>query len=243
MKIPSCTFVMLCIAVPLAQGFSYIGTLSKSIGLRNHYCGPLRSQVDTSEKQEAKVKFQTKVVNVQDESLASLRKQIDSEGKKPRVRSVNSLLLEELEQIDIPDPATLTDVSYEIKPAYVDLNGIQPFQAILGSLLAAGLSFGAWKFTNAMTIIYANQSAKLAQSDILMVSRMTGFMRQVIVGSGSLATGVFGFTSLGMLLMGVRVAYGVAKGELDPTYVDPEKEKKSIDLADVNEVLSKTKLE
>ena len=39
------------------------------------------------------------------------------------------------------------------------------------------------------------------------------------MGLFSLASGFFGVTGMGIFAMGVRVAYGVAKGELDPTPV------------------------
>jgi Protein of unknown function (DUF3082) len=41
-------------------------------------------------------------------------------------------------------------------------------------------------------------------------------MKQVIVGLGSLATGVFGMTAVGMALLGGRVLAGVLSGELSP---------------------------
>ena len=45
----------------------------------------------------------------------------------------------------------------------------------------------------------------------------TGLMKQVIVGLGSLATGVFAMTAIGMTLLGARVLVGVLAGELDPS--------------------------
>jgi Protein of unknown function (DUF3082) len=42
-------------------------------------------------------------------------------------------------------------------------------------------------------------------------------MKQVIVGLGSLATGVFGMTAVGMALLGGRVLAGVLSGELSPS--------------------------
>ena len=41
--------------------------------------------------------------------------------------------------------------------------------------------------------------------------------RNLVVGISSLATGFTGVVGLGLLAMGIAVAIGVAKGELDPS--------------------------
>ena len=55
------------------------------------------------------------------------------------------------------------------------------------------------------------------QNDSYVVQRLSGALKQVIVGLGSLATGVFGLTALGMLALALRVGAGVLQGELDPS--------------------------
>jgi hypothetical protein len=49
-------------------------------------------------------------------------------------------------------------------------------------------------------------------------------MRNVIIAIVSLASGFFGVTGLGIFLLGVRVAYGVATGELDPMPIKKSKQ-------------------
>jgi hypothetical protein len=60
------------------------------------------------------------------------------------------------------------------------------------------------------------QSEKVENTSYV-VQRISGALKQVIVGLGTLATGVFGVTALGMLLLSLRVGAGVVSGELDPS--------------------------
>ncbi|KAL3908585.1 MAG: hypothetical protein SGARI_002992 [Bacillariaceae sp.] len=84
----------------------------------------------------------------------------------------------------------------EIKAAIAearDLNGVNPVVAILGSFFA------------------------FAVAAVYFVLRTAQVFRNLVMGLISLASGFFGVTGLGIFLLGVRVAYGVVTGELDPT--------------------------
>merc|ERR1712060_639453 len=48
------------------------------------------------------------------------------------------------------------------------------------------------------------------------IQRLGIAFQTAVVGLSSLAAGIFGFTALGLLLLGFRVLFGVATGELDP---------------------------
>ena len=48
-----------------------------------------------------------------------------------------------------------------------------------------------------------------------MVQRLTGIARVIVIGGGSLGTGVTAIAGIGQLALAVQVAIGVAKGELD----------------------------
>ena len=48
------------------------------------------------------------------------------------------------------------------------------------------------------------------------------------MGVSSLASGSFGVIGLGIFLLGLRVAYGVATGELDPTPIKQPKSEKIV---------------
>ncbi|KAL3898053.1 MAG: hypothetical protein SGARI_006771 [Bacillariaceae sp.] len=89
-----------------------------------------------------------------------------------------------------------------------DLNGVNPIVAILGSFFAFAVAAGLWVATKELGGWFAMHPP---QTEVYFV------FRNVVVGLISLASGFFGVTGLGIFLLGVRVAFGVATGELDPT--------------------------
>ena len=95
-----------------------------------------------------------------------------------------------------------------------DLNGVNPIVTLGGSLFALGMAAGLWFFTQFLAEYFALHPI---ESDVMFVRRVTYVFRNVVIGLVSLATGFFGVTGAGIFLLGARVAYGVAKGELDPT--------------------------
>jgi Protein of unknown function (DUF3082) len=99
-----------------------------------------------------------------------------------------------------------------------NLNGINPVVAIAGSLFALGVAAALWTVTNAVAESFATHPV---QSDLYVVQRAASVFRNVVMGLFALASGFFGVTGVGILLLGVRVAIGVAKGELDPTPLPP----------------------
>jgi hypothetical protein len=55
------------------------------------------------------------------------------------------------------------------------------------------------------------------ETTVYFVARIQAVVRNIVMGGFALASGFCGVTGIGILLLGIRVAYGVAKGELDPT--------------------------
>jgi len=105
----------------------------------------------------------------------------------------------------------------EIKAAIAearDLNGVNPLVAIAGSFFALGVAVALWVATNKLGGYFASHPP---ESEVYFVIRSAQVFRNVVMGIISLASGFFGVTGLGILGMGVRVAYGVFTGELDPT--------------------------
>ncbi|CAM9541701.1 unnamed protein product, partial [Phaeothamnion confervicola] len=130
-----------------------------------------------------------------------------------RTQTVNQRLLAQIEDELAKKGGVMAAGSEEPKPREeVDLNGINPAMALLGAVGAGGMSYGAWTLT---TFLAAAYYAQRIESDIYFVQRLSGILKQTIVGLGSLATGVFGVTALGMLLLSARVLSGVVSGELD----------------------------
>ena len=105
-----------------------------------------------------------------------------------------------------------------------DLNGVNPVVALLGGIFAFAVAGGLWYGTNVLGTFFALHPV---ETDVYFVQRLAAVFRNLVMGLVSLASGFFGVTGMGIFLLGVRVAVGVAKGELDPT---PIKKKKSEEL-------------
>jgi hypothetical protein len=94
-----------------------------------------------------------------------------------------------------------------------DLNGINPVTTIAFSVLPMGMSYGLIQLTTWLSEHFAIDQI---DSPIYPIQRGAVVARNLVVGITSLATGFTGVVGLGLLAMGIAVAVGVAKGELDP---------------------------
>jgi len=135
----------------------------------------------------------------------------------------------------------------EIKAAIAearDLNGVNPIVAILGSFFAFGVAIVLWISTNKLGVWFATHPP---DTEVYFVLRTAQVFRNVVMGLISLASGFFGVTGLGIFLLGVRVAYGVMTGELDPTpikkpsAVGTQKEEASVDFSSVWDLMMNKK--
>ncbi|CAJ1962350.1 unnamed protein product [Cylindrotheca closterium] len=95
-----------------------------------------------------------------------------------------------------------------------DLNGVNPAVALTGSFFALGVAAALWYATGKLAAFFTFHPVT---TDIYFVQRSAQVVRNVSMGLVSLASGFFGVTGLGIFLLGIRVAYGVITGELDPT--------------------------
>ena len=98
-----------------------------------------------------------------------------------------------------------------------DLNGINPLIPLVFSALPALMAYAGWQ---ASTYLTANFAVQFIDSEIYPVQRLAIVLRNVVVGITTLATGFTGAIGLGLFAMGVAVAIGVMKGELDPNKYD-----------------------
>ena len=98
--------------------------------------------------------------------------------------------------------------------------GVNPLVCIGGAAFAWACAGALWVFTTYLGVLFASHPL---ETDVYFVQRLTGVFRNVVMGLSSLASGFFGVVGIGIFLLGVRVAYGVVTGELDPT---PIKQKK-----------------
>eukprot|EP00638_Chattonella_subsalsa_P005705 CAMPEP_0117756544 /NCGR_PEP_ID=MMETSP0947-20121206/14146_1 /TAXON_ID=44440 /ORGANISM="Chattonella subsalsa, Strain CCMP2191" /LENGTH=209 /DNA_ID=CAMNT_0005576161 /DNA_START=247 /DNA_END=877 /DNA_ORIENTATION=- len=167
---------------------------------------------------------------LQSENDVTVKKDIEASVPKAKTNSVNDKLLAEITDFKRPLEAQL-NASATIEYEEQDLNGVSPKYALLGSFLAAFLSVASYKITTVLFEIYEAQKDMIG-TDNLFATRLSGLLKQVIVGLGSLATGIFAFNALGLLLLSIKVTNGVMKGELDPT-PKPQQEDKILSLDDI----------
>jgi len=95
-----------------------------------------------------------------------------------------------------------------------DLNGVNPIVCLTGGAFALVVAGGLWFGTQELGKFFALHPVV---TDVYFVIRATQVVRNVAMGLISLASGFFFVTGLGIFGLGVRVAYGVTTGELDPT--------------------------
>jgi len=119
-----------------------------------------------------------------------------------------------------------------------DLNGVNPVVAILGSFAALGFAAALWWATTYLGEFFAMHP--VIETDAYFLQRLQSVFRNVVMGLASLASGFFGVTGFGIFLLGVRVAYGVSTGELDPTPIKKAK-KDEIEMPNVMDLMMNKK--
>lgn len=94
-----------------------------------------------------------------------------------------------------------------------DLNGIQPAIPLVFSSVPALMAYGLWQ---ASIYLATHFAIDFVDSEVYPVQRLAVVSRNIVVGLFTLASGFSGVISIGLFLLGIAVAIGVAKGELDP---------------------------
>lgn len=94
-----------------------------------------------------------------------------------------------------------------------DLNGINPVTPLTFSIVAGAMAVAGWQLAAYFT---ANFAISFLTSDLYPVQRMAIVARNLVVGISTLAAAFSGMVCIGLIALGVVVAIGVAKGELDP---------------------------
>jgi hypothetical protein len=119
-----------------------------------------------------------------------------------------------------------------------NLNGVNPIVALLGSTFALASAGGLWILTTYLATFFAMHPVT---TDVYFVQRVSGVFRNIVMGLSSLASGFFGVTGLGLFLLGIRVAYGVLTGELDPTPLQKSLKEDVVDLPNVWDFMTNKK--
>mmetsp|Transcript_60145 Transcript_60145/g.135343 ORF Transcript_60145/g.135343 Transcript_60145/m.135343 type:complete len:279 (-) Transcript_60145:36-872(-) len=130
-------------------------------------------------------------------------------GKRLRDRLADGISAQESEVDAVP-----TDSQRWIQREEVDLNGIDPLNCIIGSFPVAAVSYGFWVLTGTFAQYFVENPV---QTEFYPVERLSIALQTIAVGLSSLAAGIFGVTALGLFLLGCRILFGVATGELDPS--------------------------
>ena len=170
----------------------------------------------TAPRDELKVRFSrgdestaTKNTFVEPSAAAAQRAAV---AQQQQGRMSNEELLEEIRGLMPADPAEAEEPP-EATP--VDLNGIKPRDLLIGAASYGVFSYLAWQFTNVAATYFADHPAQA--TDFYVVSRLTSFARVVVVGVAALGAGVTAIAGAGQAALAVKVAQGIAAGELDPT--------------------------
>lgn len=136
----------------------------------------------------------------------------DSSGPSRRAATFGSMSIEDLKGRMV-EPAGPMKSWADLPQRPEDLNGINPVTTIVFSLLPAAASFALIQLSNYLSAHFAVQ---MLTSELYPVQRLAVVVRNLVVGLATLAGGFCGIISVGLLALGVTVAVGVAKGELDP---------------------------
>merc|ERR1711971_1030614 len=130
-----------------------------------------------------------------------------------------------------------TEVQKRIVREEVELNGINPLDCLIGAVPVAGLSYGSWLLTNGVAAWFNEHPVML---DFYPAQRLAVAIELLLVALSALGAGIFGFTALGLFALGLRVAYGVAMGELDPDQ-EPAGPVKQSTIEKVSDLLARKK--
>lgn len=168
------------------------------------------AKTDSSEKEEATTlateKAATNTIN--ERLLQELQQQQDTITKGPQ-----SALGKKLGASFVRPRKSEEEIQASIEEAR-NLNGVNPVVALTASFVAMGIAYGLWTFTNYVGGVFVSHPL---ETDNYAIQRVASVFRNVVMGMFSLLSGFFGVTGFGVFLLGVRVAYGVVTGELDPT--------------------------
>ena len=120
-----------------------------------------------------------------------------------------------------------------------NLNGVNPVVAMVGGLVGLTIATGLWFGTSSLGTFFALHPV---DTDVYFIVRVTSVFRNIVMGLSSLASGFFGVTGMGILALGIRVAYGVMTGELDPTPIKTRKgDANSMDIPNVWDLMMNKK--
>jgi hypothetical protein len=185
---------------------------------------------DTETSQEPQGKAATRTVNerlLEELSAASKKEKYGARSTVGKKLGLDSF---ESSKTDAERAAAIQEAQ--------NLNGVNPIVALVGSTFALASAGGLWVLTTYLATFFAMHPVT---TDVYFVQRVSGVFRNIIMGLSSLASGFFGVTGLGLFLLGIRVAYGVLTGELDPTPLKKSLKEDVVDLPNVWDFMTNKK--
>jgi len=79
-----------------------------------------------------------------------------------------------------------------------------PLRCLVGSSISGALAYGLYRLTAAIALSFA---LKPVLSDNLMVQRISSAVRTLVLGVASLATFIFGFVAIGLILLAIQLTW------------------------------------
>jgi len=102
-----------------------------------------------------------------------------------------------------------------INPTESPKKEVNPLNCLLGSVMAGGFATGLYLLTYAIASTFAK---KPITSDNLFVIKIGAAVRTLVVGVASMATFIFGFVAIGLILLAIQlVIQGFKKQKMSPS--------------------------
>ncbi len=98
----------------------------------------------------------------------------------------------------------------KITQAKVEKKEVTPFNCLVGSVISGALTSGLYALTYAIASTFAK---KPITSDNLFVIKIGAAVRTLVVGVASMATFIFGFVAIGLILLAIQLVIQSFKKE------------------------------
>lgn len=95
-----------------------------------------------------------------------------------------------------------TETPKTITPVETEQKEVTPLRCFVGSGMSGALAFGLYSLTSAIATTFAT---KPITSDNMLVIKIGSAVRTLVVGVASLATFVFSFVAIGLILLAIQL--------------------------------------
>ncbi|MEB3310677.1 MAG: DUF3082 domain-containing protein [Snowella sp.] len=95
-----------------------------------------------------------------------------------------------------------TESQTTLTPVETDQKEVTPLRCLVGSTMSGALALGLYSLTSAIATTFAT---KPITSDNLLVIKIGSAVRTLVVGVASLATFIFSFVAIGLILLAIQL--------------------------------------